>query len=214
MAEIDGMHFTGFAGLDRQNLLRLNYAGRVEWLKHRIELVFMRPFKKMVALEHECYVWLCVTNLLCAAVEALADFEFGGSGMERFSRFVEKYFDPEFQARALRLDEPRPKPTAAATPAEHLYRYFRCGLAHSFCIEWGGLLHREDGAPAYLFEREPMGDGRHSLGIVPRELVADFLRAVEKFFQTAKSWQAGSAEANRFDQQFAEIFLVCAAPTT
>jgi hypothetical protein len=58
-----------------------------------------------------------------------------------------------------------------------------------------------------------MGDGRHSLGIVPRELVADFLLAVEKFFQTAEGWHPGTAEANKFDQQFAEVFLLCAAPT-
>src|ERR1700691_2734783 len=49
----------------------------------------------------------------------------------------------------------------AARPAEHLYRYFRGGIEHSFAIEWGGLRHREDGAPLsrrrdgtrmYLFE--------------------------------------------------------------
>lgn len=101
--------------------------------------------------------------------------------------------------------------TPAVTPAEHLYRYFRCDLAHSFCIEWFGLLHREDGAPTYLFEREPMADGRHSLGVVPRELVADFLRAVESFFQVAEAWQPGTAYANRFDRQFKEIFLLSTA---
>ncbi len=149
--EIQGMRFLGFAAFDKDNLPKLDYAGRVKWLKHRIELVFLTPFEKFVELENHCYVWLCVTSLLCSAVEALADFEFDGTGMERFSQFVEKYFGPEFRSRTLRLDDPRPGRNRAVTPAEHLYKYFRCGLAHSFCIEWGGLRHREDGAPAYLF---------------------------------------------------------------
>jgi hypothetical protein len=70
--------------------------------------------------ENECYVWLCVTNLLCAAVEALADFEFDGDGMDRFSQFVMKYVGPEFDAPTLRLDEPRYQRRPAVTPAEDL----------------------------------------------------------------------------------------------
>jgi hypothetical protein len=77
----------------------------------------------------------------------------------------------------------------------------------------GGLLHREDGAPTFLFERDPMADGRHSVGIVPRELVATFLQAVDRFFQTAEAWAPDSATAKRFDEQFTEMFLLCAAPT-
>jgi hypothetical protein len=212
--EIEGMKFTGFARLDMENLVKLDYSGRVKWLKYRFGLVFLTPFRKFVQLDSaDCYVWLCVVSLLCTAVEALADFEFDGSGVERFARFVETYFSPDFSAGALSLDDPKPNRGAlATTPAQHLYKYFRCGLAHSFCIEWGGVLHREDGAPNYLFERNPVG-AQKSLGIVPRELVADFLAAVEKFFAAAESWKPGTQQALHFDEHFHEVFLVsCATP--
>jgi hypothetical protein len=88
--EIEGMKFTGFARLDMENLVKLDYPGRVKWLKYRFGLIFLTPFRKFVELDGaDCYVWLCVVSLLCTAVEALADFEFDGSGMQRFSRFVE-----------------------------------------------------------------------------------------------------------------------------
>jgi hypothetical protein len=207
--EIEGMEFTGFAGFDIARLPNLTYSGRVAWLRARFDLVFLAPFNNFVGLDNECYVWLCVVNLLTTAVEALADFEFDGTGRERFSKFIEKYFSPDFRKGVLKLDDPIKH--IAVTPAEHLYQFFRCGLAHSFCIEWGGLLHREDGATDYLFEREPM-PGQKSLGIVPRELVKDFLSAVDKFFKESASWSPGSAEAMKFDSHFREIFLICGAP--
>jgi hypothetical protein len=212
--EIEGMQFTGFARLDLENLMKLDYSGRVKWLRYRFEFVFLTPFRRFVQLDSaDCYVWLCVVSLLCTAVEALADFEFGGRGVERFARFVETYFRPDFSAGVLSLDDPKPKRGAlATTPAQHLYKYFRCGLAHSFCIEWGGVLHREDGAPNYLFERNPVG-AQKSLGVAPRELVADFLAAVEKFFDAAESWKPGMPQAVHFGRHFHEIFLVsCATP--
>ncbi len=211
--EIQGMNFTGFARIDMDKLIQLDYAGRVNWLKHRFELVFLTPFRRLVALDGpDCYIWLCAVSLLCTAVEALADFEFAGSGVQRFSAFIEKYLSSDFKSAGLHLDDPRPdKWQVAATPAQHLYKYFRCGLAHSFCIEWGGILHREDGAPNYLFERNPVGNLR-SLGIVPRELVADFQGAVERFFGLALGWKLGTPEADNFNRQFEEVFLLCSRP--
>jgi hypothetical protein len=209
--QIAGMHFTGFAGSDAANLPRLDYDGRVVWLRNRFELVFLTPFKKLVDLDNDCYIWLCVVSLLAAAVEALADFEFRGSGMDQFSQFVEKYFSADFRNAALRLDDPRPMgKNIAVTPAQHFYKYFRCGLSHSFCIEWGGVRHLPEGAPGYLFEHEPI-PGRRSLGIAPRELVTDFLSAVDRFLVEAASWKPGSLEAATFDQHFSDVFLICTA---
>ena len=39
--EIEGMTFTGFARLDMENLVKLDYSGRVKWLKYRFGLVFL-----------------------------------------------------------------------------------------------------------------------------------------------------------------------------
>jgi hypothetical protein len=213
--EIQGINFTGFARIDMDKLIQLDYPGRVNWLRHRLELVFLTPFRKLVALDGpDSYVWLCALSLLCTAIEALADFEFTGNGMQRFSAFTEKYFSNEFKSAGLHLDDPKPtKFQIATTPAQHLYKYFRCGLAHSFCIEWGGILHREDGAPSYLFERNPV-ENQRSLGIVPRELVADFQEAAQRFFESALVWKQGTPAADNFNRQFAEVFLICSRPPT
>lgn len=98
-------------------------------------------------MEGDSYIWLCAVNLLTSAVEAFSQFEFTDTrGMIRFARFVERYFGPEFRA-TMHLQEPAGTIHApATTAAEHLYKYFRSGLVHSFCIEWGGLQHKEDGA--------------------------------------------------------------------
>jgi len=72
--------------------------------------------------------WLCVVSLLCTAVEALADFEFDGNGLQRFAGFVERYFSPDFSAGVLSLDDPMPDRGApAVTPAQHLYNTFGAG---------------------------------------------------------------------------------------
>jgi hypothetical protein len=220
--QIGGQEFTGFFGadFDANRLRALSHAERVEWLTFRFELILLTPFKKLVALDSgDCFVWLCVVNLLCGAVEALASFEFdGGDPMTAFSNFVEKYFSPDW-TQHLNLDDFRPYRPATRS-ADHLYKYFRSGLEHSLAIEWGGLRHREDGAPenmladgtlSYLFERTAVGT-RKSLGIVPRELVADFYVAMEKFFQAAASWAAGTQEYEVFTARFEQVFLTCEAP--
>lgn len=93
-----------------------------------LQLSFLTLFKRLVALDSAgCYVWLLVTNLLCGAVEALASFEFAANDpMTAFSAFVEKYFSPDWR-QPLTLHDFRP----AMRPADHLYKYFRCGLVRT-----------------------------------------------------------------------------------
>ena len=126
----------------------------------------------------------CVSSICSAGIEGLSQFQWDGIGTrQRFINFVERYF-VEFPKYQFVLHDPHanyPAPQATST-AEHLYKYFRSGLAHSFCIEWGGLLHREDGATDYLFETRQGTGGESALGIVPRELVTDFVNAVDRFF--------------------------------
>jgi hypothetical protein len=158
-------------------------------------------------------------NLLCSAIEALASYEFGGGdSMTQFSRFVEKYFSPDWM-EPLALHDLRPyRPVVKS--ADHLYRYFRGGIEHSFAIEWGGLRHREDGAPmrrrgngepSYLFERLATGN-QNSLGIVPREFVADFYQAMDRFFASATRWDDADPERTHFNARFENIFLTCETP--
>jgi hypothetical protein len=143
-----------------------------------------------------------------AAYENFSQFEFADArGMTRFSRFVERYFGPEFHA-PMYLQEPTGAGhPPATTAAEHLYKYFRSGLAHSFCIEWGGLQHREEGAPAYLFEAVQGHGGERALGVAPRELAADFRRAIDSYFRALEGRGPAEAEAAQFNRRFEEVYL-------
>ncbi|MBZ5524440.1 MAG: hypothetical protein LAP21_19555 [Acidobacteriia bacterium] len=222
MVHIEGQDFTGFfgAGFDADKLRALSHAGRVEWLRFRFHLVFVTPFKELLAQDGGgCYVWLCAMNLLCGAVEALASFEVAGDPMKRFGDFVERYFRSDWTQR---LDLHDLKPYRVATrPSDHLYKYFRSGLEHSLAIEWGGLRHREevgpthrlaDGSFSYLFERQAVANQK-SLGIIPREFVDDFYTAMERFFQAAASWGAGVPQREAFNERFEHVFLTCGTPS-
>jgi hypothetical protein len=178
------------------------------WVQYRFQNFFLDTFDRVVALEHQSYVWLCVVNLLTSAVEALSQFEFDDArGMTRFARFVERYFGPEFRAVMHLQEPPGAGNPQARSAAEHFYKYFRSGLAHSFCIEWGGLQHREDGATAYLFEAPQGHAGERALGIVPRELVADFRRAVDAYFRALEQRLPQEPEAVQFNRRFEEVYL-------
>jgi hypothetical protein len=208
---INNTEFSGFPGNDSQHLQRLNYRERVQWLHYRFQLVFLEPFRTLLGAEAEgTYVWLCVTSLACTAIQALSNFEFQGSDQDKFTRFVEEHFQTgTFSRFAERLDDPRPGRDIAQSAAEHLYKYFRNGLAHSFCIEWGGLQHREEIAigPEYLFRAET-GPGMFSLGVVPREFFVDFLASVDAYFHTLAGRDDAAPQTHNFNRCFERTFLV------
>jgi hypothetical protein len=59
----------------------------------------------------------------------------------------------------------------------------RSGLAHTFCIDWVGIQHREEihgSGPEYLFCTTQGFHGGHGLGIIPRECVRYFDDACEE----------------------------------
>ena len=98
----------------------------------------------------------------------------------------------------------------AVTPSGHFYRFFRNGLAHNFCIQWGGLQHREeigDVGHRYLFETSQGTHGEHGLGIVPREFVADFQRGCSDFIADLERAPLGSELQLAFDRTFERVYL-------
>ena len=138
----------------------------------------------------------------------------------RSERLLEEIDYSLLWRQQLNLHDLRPYRLTTSS-ADHLYKYFRCGLEHTLAIEWGGLRHRDegivtrqrsDGTYSYLFERTARGN-EQSLGIIPRELVDDFYAAVQKFFESATSWNVGTQEHNNFNLRFEQIFLTCETPS-
>jgi hypothetical protein len=210
---IQGLEFSGFPGRDSENLRRLDYAGRVRWFRYRFNLVFLTPFRQLIALEGpDCYVWLCVMELAGAAIHALANLAIGrGSDHAKFTSFLNLYL-PTFANVTLHLDDPRGgRPNEISrTPADHFYKFFRSGLAHSFCIDWGGIQHREEIpglGPEYLFQTTQGFNGEHGLGIVPKEFVRDFETGCERVLSAFAVAEPGAPLREGFDGTFERVFL-------
>ena len=211
---IEDMEFSGFPGRDADHLPRLTYAGRVKWFRFRFELVFLTPFRRLVALESpDCYVWLCVIDLAGSAVQALANLSIGqGPDHAKFAAFLDRYL-AGFAAATLRLDDPRPdrNGAAAVSPAQHFYKFFRSSLAHTFCIDWGGLQHREEipnVGNSYLFATTQGFAGEHGLGIIPREFVRDFERGCENVLDAFENAADGDPLRASFEPTFNRVFLL------
>lgn len=210
--QIQGLEFSGFPGRDAGNLRHLNYGGRVAWFKFRFELVFLTPFTRLVASEGpNCYVWLCVMNLAGAAFSSLADFAGRGSDPDKFAAFLNLYL-PTFTRAGFVLHDPtaNARNRSAASATAQFYRFFRNGLAHDFCIQWGGVQHREevgDVGHGYLFETAQGLPGEHGLGVVPREFVVDFQEGCARFVADLEQAPAGNNLQEAFDRSFKRVYL-------
>jgi hypothetical protein len=83
-------------------------------------------------------------------------------------------------------------------------------LAHSFCIDWGGIQHREEIpglGPEYLFQTTQGFNGEHGLGIVPREFVRDFEDGCERVLTAFAVAGPGDPLRECFDGTFERVFL-------
>lgn len=216
--QIEGLEFSGFPGRDSANLRMLDYDGRVAWFRYRFELVFLTPFRRLVGLESpDCYIWLCVFELAGAAISALANLAIGqGNDCAKFTATIHRYM-PTFARATFPLDDPGSgrHGQRATTPAEHFYRFFRSGLAHSFCIEWGGIQHREEltnVGPDYLFQTTQGAQGEHGLGVVPGEFVEEFEAGCQRILESFRVATPESEIRAAFDRTFERVFLTKARP--
>ncbi len=177
-----GRTFSGFWDEDYDALGTLDFRGQAEWLEYRFRLVLLQPLELLEVHESQAYVWFAIVQMICVGVETLAKFEFRGHDDAAFEKFVCKYFgSPVWRDRALYTKVPEAE--QAISPARVLYKYFRNGLAHGLRIQWGTLLHTEDGGPEYADVRDLNGVKQRVLCIAPRPLLADFKSAERRFFR-------------------------------
>jgi hypothetical protein len=196
---IENQEFTLFWDRDRQKLRTLSYEGCVEWLRRRINAILLKPLQVLKDRERDAFVWLAATELVCAGIEALSGF-YGngrhGTAKSSFCRFVHAFMHSDFSLKTKNIDGDN------WTYCEHLRAYFRSGLDHGFSIEWGGLWHDgEDGTHGYL---RPAGDGE-GIAICPRQLLADFSIATDRYFERLLQDGKNSVIGQNFQSRFRAI---------
>jgi hypothetical protein len=81
---------TYFWDIDRPVLKALLFAGRVDWLRKRIDKTLLQPIAILEKAHTDAFVWLAITELVCAGIQALGGFlgdsQFGQG--TPFCRFV------------------------------------------------------------------------------------------------------------------------------
>jgi hypothetical protein len=196
-------NLTYFWDIDRSILDSLPFGERVEWLRQRVDRTLLQPIAILEKAHTSAFVWMAITELVCAGIEALAGFYGDGrhdDGMPTdttpFCRFVRAFMHDDFN---------RVEDNAKGerwTYCQHLQKYFRDGLAHGFSIEWGGLLKAgENGSEGYL---RPAPDGR-GIAICPCLLLEDFRHAIEMYFDKLTREGKNSLMGQNFCRRFRGI---------
>jgi len=71
MPEINGIQFSLFWDRDRTALKTLSFPERVMWLEKRVDETLLKPLKALEKIESDTFVWLAITELVCAGIESL-----------------------------------------------------------------------------------------------------------------------------------------------
>jgi hypothetical protein len=131
---IDGINWTLFKDYDKPNYIYLSLQGKIEYLEKRVQLILIDPLEEIkqrsLAKSTSEYYWLCLVTLVCCGIEATGAYLVGrdrkgikkkGENFKAFKMFINQYM-------------PIYKPYV-----NDLWKYFRNGLAHGFCIVKGGI---------------------------------------------------------------------------
>lgn len=191
---IDGVDYTLLRDYDRGKYHFLDFSGKVTYLSARVDLILIAPCKFYVAAaasKQDGGMGLIVATGICAMISAASTFLNGGraKGQDKtsFLDFVNKYMP--------QLDSPMPAPSSG-TWAEWLYSDVRCGLAHGFTIESGGI--EED--PTYL--RQTVHGPEVSLSL----LLDDFERGWSRYLSDVKCDGPSTGLGLLFDSRFNAVF--------
>lgn len=171
---------------DRDRLMK-EQAIWVEWLEHRFEVHVMSGLRRILGELHAERGWaLIFGHTVFGAIEGLSSFAYsGGNDGDKFKQFCCDYF--------------LPKPCPWPGLAESMYHNFRCGLAHGFGIEKGGLtLSRDDSRV------NPVMIDDDSFWVDPDWLFESLKRSAKEFFELARV--AGSDQEASLCKRF-EWFL-------
>jgi hypothetical protein len=195
---ICGHDYTLYVDYDRGNFGRLDAQGKVTYMWARVDRDLIQPCRLALRFQDCVAVGLLVPGLICAGISAAATFLNGGPAGPRqdqtiFVRFVAQYMHADLQQPLLHPTDPR-----VTNYADWLYRYVRCGLSHSFALEWG---HIEGPLMGAYLGRSPVGQPQ----INQNELLEDFVRGWNRYLTEVAGGQTPPLTQN-FETRFAQIF--------
>src|ERR1700680_1769539 len=191
---ICGQNYTLYVDYDRGKFQYLDLAGKITYMRERVDRDLIRPCRLALRYQDRVAVGLLVPGLVCAGVSAAATFLNGaralrGHDQAVFVDFVRNYMHSDLQRP---LDNPTdPK---VSNYADWLYRYVRCGLAHSFVLEWGHIENSHLGAYVTL-----SASGQPQIN--QDELVQDFAKGWERYLDIVAAAPTDPL-ARKFEHRF------------
>lgn len=190
--EIDGTRYTLFKDYDKGKFSNLSFSGKVEYLEKRVEKILINPCRKAMDTALKTDLGLVLATAVCAGISAAGTFLQGSQAR----RGEDKQFFMEFVTQYMDLARQKSQPPGTTWP-EWLYSHVRCGLAHSFTIESGGVEYE---ATSYVAIK-PCGPE-----ISPLELLEDLSRGLNKYFGDVRKDGESSGKGLLFKKRFDQVF--------
>jgi len=190
--KIDGIQYSLFKDYDKGKYKHLTFSGKVTYLDARVDRILIRPCASAMKTALQTDLGLILVTAICAGISAASTYLKGqkaphGKDEEFFLGFVRAYMDPVLQEPAV----------GSLTWAEWLYKHVRCGLAHNFTIETGGVEYE---ASSYV-ELKSYGPE-----VRPQDLLADFSRGWSRFLDDVIRAGPGQSLGALFVKRFDEVF--------
>lgn len=178
-------------------LAALPFDDKLKYLKARVTLAILDPLDEILSFEASGitrkYHLLNLITVLSCAIDGLGSFlvPAGSSKKSCFKAFATGFMDHRFSNKIC---------TSTQTPYwKFMWDFFRNGMAHTVCIEKGGLERRSH----RYFKDDPLT----GLIIDVDFLVRDFKRGVRELFRDLRTAGHAGVYANSFEDRFNRVFV-------
>lgn len=191
---LNGILHSLFLDENRGRFRYLRFDDKVDWIRARVQLILIDPCREALKEAETNYLGLVAATAICAGISAAGSFMHGDleqwrgkkvRDSDRFKRFIKTYMTGP--------KEQMPKKLWAVW----LYSKVRCGLAHGFTIEEGGI----DVALDQYVRRQQNGPQMN-----PNRLLEDFDAAWGTYLDHVRARGPRSALGRRFRERFDSIY--------
>lgn len=189
--QINGRNYSLFIDYDR-DALKQHKEDWIEWFRQRVLFILIDPIGEILKeqniklFDNENFtIYIGITTLICCGIESMGGFYKGKACSRNFKNFVKDYMHSDFKKDPAKL--------------EVLHNYFRCGLAHGFCIKQGGM---------HLGTQYFLEDKNTGLQISTIELFKDFKQAFYKYINNLNKAHKSSTILENFYNRFGYVFIL------